>query len=139
MNTVEPRVCPEERCGRLLTHFEGKYLCRIHQVLLNKEETSEHPHPGGLCVFQISNCEMGVYYSCFSCGKTIFFTVEEEEKRLANYQGLFDPEKVKVKREEYLKWTEENIKMCRQKEEKDALIKRMMSMTQKELSELVTQ
>jgi hypothetical protein len=139
MNTVEPRICPEERCGRLLTHFEGKYLCYIHQVLLTKEDTSDHPIPGGLCVFKIQECEMGVYYSCFACGKTIFFSKEEEEKRLANYQGLFDPEKVKVKREEYLKWTENNIKMCRQKEEKDVLIKRMMSMTQKELAELVTQ
>lgn len=139
MNTVEPRVCPEERCGRLLTHFEGKYLCYIHQVLLTKEETKEHPSPGGLCVFKIQECEMGAYYSCLACGKTIFFTTEEEEKRLLNYQGLFDPEKVKEKREKFLKRQEEILKDCKQREERDAFIKRLSSMSKKELSELVYQ
>lgn len=91
---MEPRICPV--CERKLRWREGKHLCWSCWVLYDLEETLPHPHLEDLCVFEVSDCGAGRWYTCAKCGKAILISWEEEKE----YAKLFDREYVEKRRKE---------------------------------------
>jgi len=96
-----PRLCPE--CSRLLSFWEGKYLCTYCWILYKLEETLEHPYKEMFCIFGVQEAEAVIHYTCYKCSKSFMVSREDVEANRLEKDIRFSEENVARERAKKLK------------------------------------
>ena len=130
MQVAEPRRCPH--CQRWLYFWQERYLCRECQLIFTKEETIAYSneHLNGFCSFVTSECEVGLYYTCLKCKKSIFVSNEEQQAYEERIKKMF--EEAPQKRIELLQWQQDVQQRIDNLNAVDAIRKQIANMTPQE-------
>jgi len=105
MQEIYPlRICPTEGCGRLLLYWKEQFLCQSCWKKYSLEETLEHPNPAGICRFVMKEAEVGKYFVCINCGKTIFLTNKEYEDYVDRMNLFFEDTFISNERRKSEEW-----------------------------------
>ena len=127
------RTCPTPGCGRFLMYWKEEFACWSCWKKYKLGETLPHSSPEGICRFVKRVAEVGAYFICINCGKTIFLTNEElsaYEDRMDTFFSNEHIEKERKSSEEWIQKFEKNIQIT-------DLIDKQSSITKESIKDLL--